>query len=111
MNKTLSDLDILIKKYGVKYVYILGDRQSVEEKLEDAGDDPNDYPTATFWCELSWGHGDDKYEFAHNNVGDTLGEAIQNCLNAFTKYVREGVEDRVDAALDAGININKEPFI
>jgi hypothetical protein len=92
MNKTLSNLDTIIKEYGIKYVFVESGRFSIEQKCNELDISPNDYPTAMFWCELSWGSGgDDGYDFAYNSFGDTLGEAIENCLNDFQ-------DDQVNAA-------------
>jgi hypothetical protein len=81
MNDTLKNLDIIIKQYGIKYVFVESGRLSVEQKCNELNINPNDYPTAMFWCELSWD------DFAYNSFGNTLGEAIQNCLNNFSDYI------------------------
>jgi hypothetical protein len=95
---------LMIKEYGIKYVFVESGRLSVELKCKNIGLNLNDYPTANFWYELSWGAGgDDKYDFAHYSFGDTLGEAIKNCLNYFQSAVRNQQPNHVSAAKDAGI--------
>ncbi len=107
MNDTLKNLDIIIKQYGIKYVFVESGRLSIEQKCNELDINPNDYPTAMFWCELSWGSGgDDGYDFAYNSFGDTLGEAIENCLNDFKSAVLAGGldnDDQVNAARDLRI--------
>ncbi|MCK9567524.1 hypothetical protein M0R72_01080 [Candidatus Pacearchaeota archaeon] len=109
----MKSLDTIVKEYGIKYVFVESGRSSVEQKCIELAINPNDYPDAKFWCELSWGSGDgDKYDFAYNSIGDTLGEAIQNCLDDFQSAVRCQYPDQVNAAKDAGIYsklIGEEP--
>lgn len=103
MNNTFNDLDIIIKQYGIKYVFVESGRLSIEKKCEELGLNPDDYPNANFWCELSWGSCGDKYDFAYSYIGNTLGDAIGQCLDHFKMDVLDQMEDQVNAAKDAGV--------
>lgn len=87
--------------YGIKYFFVESGEYAIENKCEEIGIEYN--PAYKYWCELSWGSGWDKYDFAYNDFGETLSQAISNCLNSFEMDVKSGRKDRVNAAIDAGI--------
>jgi hypothetical protein len=92
---TFSNLDKIIKDYGIKYIFIESGDAAIRSKLKEIGD-----KTLTglilknkenYWCELSWGSGDDDdmFDFAVNAFGTSLGQAIQFCLNDFHSFFNE----------------------
>lgn len=104
IDTTLDTLDAILSEFGIKYVFVESGDLAIADKRDEAGLDSDYCPKAKYWCELSWGAGeDDKYDFAYNDFGETLGEAIGFCLNAFQSDVRDGKKQQVDAAKDAGI--------
>lgn len=102
---TKSNLDELLQRYGVKYIFLESGEAAVELKIQEVGMSPIDEANlrATHprnWCELSWGSGhyNDSFEAAVNDFGKTPGEAIENCLKVFQKMVRDGEERYVEIA-------------
>lgn len=104
---TLDNLDTILANYGIKYIFVESGSLAIKDKCEEIGIDPSECTNANYWCELSWGSDDeDKYDFAYNEFGKTLGEAIVQCLIAFNEHVRQGGENnkqQVGAAKDVGI--------
>lgn len=100
---TLNALDAMLKEFGVKYIFTESGEHAIKEKCEEHGLDVNDYQGCLYWCELSWGHGDDKYDFAYNAFGKTLGEAMDSCLCTFWADVITGKEEQVAAAKEFGV--------
>lgn len=98
---TLGNLDSLIKEYGVKYIFVVSGKEGIEEKLKEEG--PEEYTDACFWVELSWGGPGDYYDFAYNNFGSTLGEAIGNCLDMFQEDVWNKMHPQIEAADEFGV--------
>lgn len=101
MQKCKNVLDTIINSYGIKYFFVESGEYVIENKCDEVGIEYN--PAYKYWCELSCGSDGDKYDFAYNNFGETLEQAISNCLNAFEMDVKSGRKDRVNAAMDAGI--------
>lgn len=101
---TLNAIDAMLKEFGVKYVFVESGDLAIKEKCEEQGLDVNDYPGCLYWCELSWGAGeDDKYDFAYNAFGKTLGEAMDSCLEGFRAAVIFQKEEQVAAAKEFGV--------
>jgi len=96
MKFDLYNLDELISLFGIKYVFIESGKHSTERKCEEIGIDKAF--AKHYWCELSWGSSGDEFDIAFNNFGDTLSEAIGECLNAFQVCVRNNEAEFVRAA-------------
>lgn len=78
----LDQLDSFLERCGVKYIFIESGMASTEAKCEEIGIDKSN--AKKYWCELSWGSGEkDEFDFAFADFGDTLGQAVLACLNAF----------------------------
>lgn len=99
--RCLLSLDDLIKRYGIKYIFVESGMASTISKCEEHGLDVGE--AKFFWCELSWGSGDDEFDFAYSCFADTLGEAIGECINMFQTDVRDGESEMVRAAKLYGI--------
>lgn len=97
----LNVLDTIINSYGIKYFFVESGEYAIKSKCEEIEIEYN--LVNKYWCELSWGSDGDKYDFAYNDFGETLSQAISNCLNSFEMDVKSGRKDRVNAAIDAGI--------
>ena len=101
LERCLLSLDHLIAHYGIKYIFVESGMASTEAKCEEHGLDKSE--AKLFWCEVSWGSGDDEFDFAYNCFADTLGEAIGECINMFQTDVRDGESEKVRAAKLHGI--------
>lgn len=87
-----GQLDSFLERCGVKYIFIESGFAATKNKCDEAGIDTSN--AKMYWCELSWGSGvneEDEFDFAFNDFGDTLGQAIQACLDAFIENKGEEV--------------------
>jgi len=73
-------IDEYLDTYGVKYFFVDTGMISL---LHHADDADMLLPEGTrYWCELSW-NTENEYDFAFNDFGKTLEEAIGHCINSF----------------------------
>ncbi len=64
----LYNLDTMLEKYGIKYIFVESGETSIRSKCQEIGIDYQ--PKFKYWVELSWGSGhEDKYDFAYNDFG------------------------------------------
>lgn len=100
-------IDVTIKKYGIKYMFVESGEHSIRRKCEEIGlTDSEIDPDWHYWCELSWGSGcneEDQFDFAFNEFGKTFGQAFGACINAFRSAVERKEFEPCCAALKYNI--------
>lgn len=90
------DIDQTLDSFGVKYIFIESGPAAIKSKWEEFSIDASEAGRylERYWVELSWGSGDkDQFDFAFNSFGNSVGEAVHNCLNMFKDQIKNGASD------------------
>lgn len=99
--------DQVMDSFGVQLVFIESGKYHIRDKIEEIYGDENPYDgLPKFWCELSWGSGtQSEFDAAVNAFGNTLDEAIQNCLDYFLELVQKEAQPYAQIAKRFNIKV------